>query len=75
MWRGKGQMGLAAAAFLLVFLSTSHCFYLPGVAPKAFKDGQPVNMKVQTLVSTETPLQVTFVAFQLFSEFEGESLL
>ena len=34
-------------------------FYLPGVAPRAFKDGEAVQMKVQTLVSTETPLQVT----------------
>ena len=33
-------------------------FYLPGVAPRAFKDGEAVQMKVQTLVSTETPLQV-----------------
>ena len=43
-------------------------FYLPGVAPRAFKDGEAVQMKVQTLVSTETPLQVTFfgIAWQLF---------
>ena len=43
---------------VLVCLATTRAFYLPGVAPRAFKDGEPVNMKVQTLVSTETPLQV-----------------
>ena len=38
------------------------------MAPRAFKDGEAVQMKVQTLVSTETPLQVTFfgIAVQLF---------
>ena len=36
-------------------------FYLPGVAPRAFKDGEAVQMKVQTLVSTETPLQVSAI--------------
>ncbi len=46
------------AALLFVLFSFSQGFYLPGVAPKAFKDGDPVKMKVQTLVSTETPLQV-----------------
>jgi transmembrane 9 superfamily protein 2/4 len=35
-------------------------FYLPGVAPRAFKDGEAVQMKVQTLVSTETPLQFDY---------------
>ena len=35
-------------------------FYLPGVAPRAFKDGEAVKMKVQTLVSTETPLQFDY---------------
>lgn len=38
------------------------------MAPRAFKDGEAVQMKVQTLVSTETPLQVTFlgIALQFF---------
>lgn len=35
-------------------------FYLPGVAPRAFKDGETINMKVQTLVSPETPLQFDY---------------
>jgi hypothetical protein len=51
---------LSTVAVWLIFLQTGQAFYLPGVAPRAFKDGEAVNMKVQTLVSTETPLQVGF---------------
>lgn len=29
-------------------------FYLPGVAPRAFKDGESVNLKVQTVTTTPT---------------------
>jgi hypothetical protein len=56
----RGQI-LCTAAVWLIVLQTGQAFYLPGVAPRAFKDGEAVNMKVQTLVSTETPLQVGFV--------------
>jgi len=45
---------------LLVALGVAEAFYLPGVAPRAFKDGDNVNIKVQTLVSTETPLQFDY---------------
>jgi len=41
-------------------LQLAQAFYLPGVAPRAFKDGEEVNLKVQTLVSTETPLQFDY---------------
>merc|ERR1719199_1478092 len=48
----------AVAALCLV--QAAQGFYLPGVAPRAFKDGEAVKMKVQTLVSTETPLQFDY---------------
>mmetsp|Transcript_16460 Transcript_16460/g.39324 ORF Transcript_16460/g.39324 Transcript_16460/m.39324 type:complete len:669 (-) Transcript_16460:236-2242(-) len=51
--------GYALLVFVAVLAQTEG-FYLPGVAPRAFKDGEAVNMKVQTLVSTETPLQFDY---------------
>ncbi len=57
-WRS--MKGTAAALFLACIASPAIAFYLPGVAPKAFKDGEKVNMKVQTLVSPETPLQFDY---------------
>eukprot|EP00802_Teleaulax_amphioxeia_P006625 Tamp_06629.p1 GENE.Tamp_06629~~Tamp_06629.p1 ORF type:complete len:677 (+),score=209.81 Tamp_06629:26-2032(+) len=47
-------------AVALCLAQQSDGFYLPGVAPRAFKDGEAVQMKVQTLVSTETPLQFDY---------------
>lgn len=35
-------MRLAAAASLLVLLAPSHAFYLPGVAPHEYQDGEAV---------------------------------
>ena len=48
------------ALLILSVASPTFSFYLPGVAPKAFKDGESVNLKVQTLVSPETPLQFDY---------------
>mmetsp|Transcript_26640 Transcript_26640/g.60809 ORF Transcript_26640/g.60809 Transcript_26640/m.60809 type:complete len:675 (-) Transcript_26640:2697-4721(-) len=55
-----GRATAVAVAMLLSHAHVSSGFYLPGVAPRAFKDGEPVNIKVQTLVSTETPLQFDY---------------
>eukprot|EP00292_Cryptomonas_paramecium_P004461 CAMPEP_0113676420 /NCGR_PEP_ID=MMETSP0038_2-20120614/8633_1 /TAXON_ID=2898 /ORGANISM="Cryptomonas paramecium" /LENGTH=661 /DNA_ID=CAMNT_0000593447 /DNA_START=3 /DNA_END=1988 /DNA_ORIENTATION=- /assembly_acc=CAM_ASM_000170 len=53
--------GLVAAVMLAaVAMRGADAFYLPGVAPHAFKDGDAVNLKVQTLISTETPLQFDY---------------
>lgn len=49
-----------AVVLCLGLVGPAVSFYLPGVAPKAFKDGEFVNMKVQTLVSPETPLQFDY---------------
>ena len=65
----RGHIKLCAVAVWLIVLHTGQAFYLPGVAPRAFKEGEAVNMKVQTLVSTETPLQVEFVGY--VSEFNA----
>jgi hypothetical protein len=35
-------------------------FYLPGVSPRTFKKDEPVRIKVQTLVSTESQLQFDY---------------
>ena len=51
---------MGAVLLALLGLQAAHAFYLPGVAPRAFKDGEEVNLKVQTLVSTETPLQFDY---------------
>lgn len=52
---------ISAMLLLVLFgLQLVQAFYLPGVAPRAFKDGEEVNLKVQTLVSTETPLQFDY---------------
>ncbi len=45
---------------LLLCAAPAAAFYLPGVAPRIFKDNEEVNMKVQTLISTEKPLQYDY---------------
>ena len=53
-------MAQLTALLILCLAGPTVSFYLPGVAPKTFKDGEAVNMKVQTLVSPETPLQFDY---------------
>jgi hypothetical protein len=45
---------------VLLCVAPAAAFYLPGVAPRIFKDDEAVNMKVQTLISTEKPLQYDY---------------
>eukprot|EP00285_Hemiselmis_virescens_P018271 CAMPEP_0173391940 /NCGR_PEP_ID=MMETSP1356-20130122/18667_1 /TAXON_ID=77927 ORGANISM="Hemiselmis virescens, Strain PCC157" /NCGR_SAMPLE_ID=MMETSP1356 /ASSEMBLY_ACC=CAM_ASM_000847 /LENGTH=674 /DNA_ID=CAMNT_0014349645 /DNA_START=96 /DNA_END=2120 /DNA_ORIENTATION=+ len=53
--------GQAAVLVVLALLGGSvDAFYLPGVAPRTFRKDQPVNIKVQTLVSPESQLQFDF---------------
>jgi len=40
----------------LALLATSHAFYLPGVAPHEYVEGEPVEIKVNKLSSTRTQL-------------------
>mmetsp|Transcript_15218 Transcript_15218/g.20094 ORF Transcript_15218/g.20094 Transcript_15218/m.20094 type:complete len:646 (+) Transcript_15218:68-2005(+) len=47
--------------FLLLFgIKTSGAFYLPGVAPKNFKNGEKVDLKVNKLTSHETQLPYNY---------------
>ena len=46
--------------WLLHLLYAADGFYLPGVVPRTFKEGQAVHIKVQTLVSSESELQFDF---------------
>ncbi|CAM8938097.1 unnamed protein product [Rhodiola kirilowii] len=41
---------------LLFCISSVHSFYLPGVAPRDFQKGDPLNVKVNKLSSTKTQL-------------------
>ena len=41
---------------VLLSVSVSHCFYLPGVAPKDYEDNVPINVKVIKLDSVKTQL-------------------
>ena len=43
-----------------LFVVPSIGFYLPGVSPRIFKNGEVVDMKVQALISSERPLQYDY---------------
>ncbi|GAA0142800.1 transporter [Lithospermum erythrorhizon] len=47
---------IVALTTLLSLISSSHGFYLPGVAPRDFQTGDPLNVKVNKLSSTKTQL-------------------
>ena len=65
-----GSRGLAAAAAAAVLLfalfGEAGAFYLPGVAPHKYKSGERMRVKVNTLTSDLTPLQVSRPSFVLF---------
>jgi len=45
---------------LQALLAVSHCFYLPGVAPREYVDNEKVEIKVNKLTSTVTQLPYDF---------------
>ena len=53
----------AAAALFLALLGEAAAFYLPGVAPRKYKTGERMRVKVNTLTSDLTPLQVAYCPF------------
>eukprot|EP00961_Rhodomonas_salina_P022649 304104-Rhodomonas_salina.1 len=55
--KGTAQRLLWAAA-MLAFLGLSSGFYLPGVAPRKYRYGEKMMVKVNTMTSENTPLQV-----------------
>jgi hypothetical protein len=56
MGKRMGACG-AAIVVLLGLLSETRAFYLPGVAPRKYKTGERMRVKVNTLTSDLTPLQ------------------
>ncbi|KAG6625627.1 hypothetical protein CIPAW_16G110900 [Carya illinoinensis] len=45
---------------LLLFVHAAHCFYLPGVAPQDFQNGNELKVKVNKLTSTKTQLPYSY---------------
>lgn len=59
---------------VVVFLSIvvlSECFYLPGVAPVEYRDGQKVPLKVNKLVSSKTQLPYPYYSLPFCQPEEG----
>jgi len=48
---------------LLLVLSTAHAFYLPGVRPHEYKDGEKVDLKVNDVSSIKTYLPFRYYKF------------
>ena len=48
-------------------LAPAACFYLPGVAPRDYADGEHVDMKVNKLTSTKTQLPYEYYALPFSS--------
>merc|ERR1711968_64996 len=54
-----GRVALCVAALLVV---QANAFYLPGVAPREFQDGEKVNLKVIRIDSVKTQLPYEYYA-------------
>eukprot|EP00294_Goniomonas_avonlea_P000216 CAMPEP_0114552816 /NCGR_PEP_ID=MMETSP0114-20121206/7323_1 /TAXON_ID=31324 /ORGANISM="Goniomonas sp, Strain m" /LENGTH=651 /DNA_ID=CAMNT_0001737711 /DNA_START=13 /DNA_END=1968 /DNA_ORIENTATION=- len=67
----------------LLCLHAATAFYLPGVAPRVYKRGESLNIKVQTLTSSESQLQFDYYQLPFcapaeeieYAENLGEALL
>ncbi|KAG7366482.1 endomembrane protein 70-domain containing protein [Nitzschia inconspicua] len=61
-----GIMGGGTATVLLVLLASlssshrCHAFYLPGVNPQSFAEGEPVKLKVNKMTSSKTLLPIDY---------------
>ncbi|KAL6534806.1 Transmembrane 9 superfamily member 8 [Orobanche gracilis] len=55
-----GRKPHAIWMFLLLFISTAHSFYLPGVAPQDFVKGDLLKVKVNKLTSVKTQLPYSY---------------
>ena len=54
----KMSIRMATAVILMGLVGEAGAFYLPGVAPRKYKSGERMRVKVNTLTSDLTPLQV-----------------
>mmetsp|Transcript_15345 Transcript_15345/g.36230 ORF Transcript_15345/g.36230 Transcript_15345/m.36230 type:complete len:665 (+) Transcript_15345:75-2069(+) len=61
MWSVLGNHKFAIVIVVLVVcLGDSAAFYLPGVAPRVYRRGEPLAIKVQSLTSRESQLEFDF---------------
>lgn len=51
-------MRVLSVLLVAALLSHGHAFYLPGVAPRKYVQGEQLMVKANTLTSDLTPLQV-----------------
>ncbi|KAL4269688.1 hypothetical protein GQ457_HM000770 [Hibiscus cannabinus] len=56
----KSASMMISAILILSLIHTSHCFYLPGVAPEDFQKGDPLKVKVNKLTSIKTQLPYSY---------------
>ncbi|GMQ06125.1 hypothetical protein CsSME_00050832 [Camellia sinensis var. sinensis] len=56
MWAWNPCIIAVCSLLLLLLPSTTHSFYLPGVAPRDFQTGETLQVKVNKLTSTKTQL-------------------
>merc|ERR1719231_461432 len=56
------MMGRVLLIAAICFLSTGDSFYLPGVAPREFQEGEKVNLKVTRIDSVKTQLPFEYYA-------------
>ncbi|KAL7167903.1 hypothetical protein ACSBR2_038355 [Camellia fascicularis] len=56
MWAWNPWIIAVCSLLLLLLPSTTHSFYLPGVAPRDFQTGETLQVKVNKLTSTKTQL-------------------
>ena len=56
----SGMQFLPSKCIVLLFVDFASAFYLPGVAPRKYTHGEQLMVKVNTLTSDLTPLQVRF---------------
>eukprot|EP00246_Nothoceros_aenigmaticus_P011425 TRINITY_DN3106_c0_g1_i1.p1 TRINITY_DN3106_c0_g1~~TRINITY_DN3106_c0_g1_i1.p1 ORF type:complete len:219 (+),score=33.11 TRINITY_DN3106_c0_g1_i1:135-791(+) len=61
---GPGMALLLPLAFALFWLPFARGFYLPGVAPRDFTQGDKVSVKVNKLTSTKTQLPYEFYSLE-----------
>jgi len=74
MLQGTKVSWSAVLAVLLAMLSEAGAFYLPGVAPRKYRTGERMRVKVNTLTSDLTPLQVTIDTCTPHSQPDGMTL-
>jgi transmembrane 9 superfamily protein 2/4 len=56
-WGHAGRLRLVLA---IVSLTSSLCYYLPGMSPMEYKEGAPVELKVNKLTSVKTQLPYSY---------------